>query len=141
MISFFHDKVYLINSHKNTQMGFYKDNKSYIVGFPNLDNAKHVRKRTSSLSKFDINVKEHVDSHIYIADLQITKRMCINDLPSSIKEVSLEDYLTYTLANNMNIIFAIDIEESKDAFNIESVLINSPQNIDTFRRHFKFDIQ
>lgn len=139
MISFFNQKVYLINSHKNTQMGFHKDNKSYIIGFPNLDNAKYIKKRTSSLSKYDINPKEHVDGHIYIADLQITKRICINDLPSTIKEVSLEDYLSYTLANNMNIIFAIDIEETKDTFDIESILINSPQNIDTFRRYFKVD--
>lgn len=139
MISFVHQKVYLINSHKNTQMGFHKDNKSYIIGFPNQNNAKYVKKHTSSLSKYEIKIKEHVDEHIYIADLQITKRICINDLPSTIKEVFLEDYLSYTLANNMNIIFAIDIEESKDAFNIESILINSPQNIDTFRRHFKLD--
>lgn len=139
MISFFNDRVYLINSHKQTQMGFHKDNKSYIIGFPSLNNARYVKKQTSSLSKFDIKATEKVDSNIYIADLTITKRICINDLPSTIKEVTLEDYLSYTLANNMNIIFAIDIEESKDAFNIESILINSPQNIDTFRRHFKFD--
>lgn len=139
MISFCHDRVHLINSHKNTQMGFHKDNKSYIIGFPSLQNARYVKKYTSSLSKFDIKVKEHVDAHIYIADLTITKRICINDLPSTIKEVSIEDYLSYTLANNMNIIFAIDIEESKEEFNIESVLINSPENIDTFRRYFKLD--
>lgn len=124
----------MINSHKNTQMGFHKDNQSYVIGFPSLQNAKYVKKQTSSLSKYDLNVKEHVDSNIYIVDLTITKRICINDLPSTIKEVTLEDYISYTLANNMNIIFAIDIEESKDEFTIESVLINSAQNIETFRR-------
>lgn len=137
IMNFNYKSVYLINSHKNTQLGFHKNGRSYIIGFPSKEHATHVRKYVSSLTKCDYTLKEKVDTNINIIDLVVTKRICINDLPSSIKEVPLEEYITYTLCNNMNIIFAIDVKEMKDEFLIESILIQSAQNVDVFRRNFK----
>lgn len=136
-MNFNYKSVYLINSHKNTQLGFHKNGRSYIIGFPNRDHAAHVKKYVSSLTKCDYRLKEKVDTNINIIDLTVTKRICINDLPSSIKEVPLEEYIMYTLMNNMNIIFAIDVKEEKDSFLIESILIQSAQNVDVFRKNFK----
>lgn len=136
---FNHKNVYLINSDKNMQFGFQKFNRSYLVGFPNKDNARHVKKYVSSLSKCDIRTKEKLEGKLSIVDLTITKRICINDPPYSIKEVPIEEYISYTLVNNISILFAIDIEEEQDKFTIESVLIEAPKTADIFKRYNKLE--
>jgi hypothetical protein len=129
--------VFLINSAKNMQLGFQKYNRSYLVGFPNRDNAKYVQKYVSSLTKCDFRLKEKLEGQLSIVDLSVTKKICINDLPSTIKEVPLEEYISYTLVNNISILFAIDIQETRDQFNIESVLIEAPRTIDAFKKYNK----
>lgn len=134
---FNHKSIFLINSAKNMQLGFQKYNRSYLIGFPNKEHAQYVRRHVSSLTKCDFKLKEKLEGTLSIVDLSISKRICINDPPSAIKEIPIEEYISYTLVNNISILFAIDIEEDKDQFNIESVLIEAPRTPDAFRKYNK----
>ena len=139
IMTFNYPHVYTIKSYKNTNMWFYKHDRSYIIGFPNRQHAKYVQKYVSTLTKCDFEVKEKVDTNISLIDLEITKRICINDLPSSLIEVPIEEYIGYTLNNNISIIFAVDVVEEKDKFLAESILIESPKSTEIFRKYAKWE--
>lgn len=95
----------------NNHFGFIRNNKSYMLGFPEFDVAKKFRRYTNCPVNVKLEKYARDETSVYLSRLVVPKKININNGPFFIEEMDTGEYMDLPMQKNIGVAFVIDTLE------------------------------
>lgn len=117
------NKLYVVKTSKQTNLGFHVNSKSYILGFATPQDAHRISQHVSPKSTLQVHAPENKSVTFGVVTLQ--KKHKPKRAKYKITEITLDDFMILPMRQNIGIIISMDIIGSvNDAFTFDSIIID-----------------
>jgi hypothetical protein len=136
--SFSKNNIYLLSSN-NTKMGFYKNNKLYVLGIQSYNLAKRISISCNNNSYIKLhNCKDEStdENSIEFCNMKIMKSKYITKPSLVIEQFKLDDFMMMPIKKNIGVGLGLDIiYNMKYEFNISALIIDPVYDIVAYREN------
>lgn len=117
------NKLYVVKTSKDTNLGFHVNSKSYILGFATPHDAHRISQHVSPKSTLQLHAPENKSVTFGVVTLQ--KKHKPKRAKYKVVETDLDVFMILPMRHNIGIIISTDIIASvNDAFTFNSIIID-----------------